>query len=76
MTNGDYDTLDLAGVLRGLGLSCKEAREVGKYYIECPWEHEHSQKGNGTDTVIWQNGEGWPSFHCSHAIVQGARYKT
>ncbi|WP_405329593.1 VapE domain-containing protein [Fibrobacter sp.] len=46
----------------------------GTLYIPCPWESEHSDKGNGTDTCyfpIGTNGHERGGFKCLHAHCQG-----
>lgn len=46
----------------------------GTLYIPCPWESEHSNKGNGTDTCyfpIGTNGHERGGFKCLHAHCQG-----
>lgn len=46
----------------------------GALYIPCPWESEHSDKGNGTDTCyfpIGTNGHERGGFKCLHAHCQG-----
>ena len=46
----------------------------GALYILCPWESEHSDKGNGTDTCyfpIGTNGHERGGFKCLHAHCQG-----
>jgi len=58
--------LDVVGLFSGRGLLLQQA-ESEKFWVTCPWEHEHSSTGP-TDTVIWA-GE-WPTFHCSHAHCQ------
>jgi hypothetical protein len=61
---GDLNTLDLVGVFEALGYPVTEAAP-GKYWVTCLWSHEHSSTGR-SDTVVWQPGNSWPEFHCSH----------
>jgi hypothetical protein len=50
-------------------------REVdGTLYVPCPWESEHSDKGNDTSTCyfpIGTNGHERGGFKCLHAHCQG-----
>src|SRR5215831_13505776 len=66
---GDLDTLDLVSVFQDQGHEVKE-KATGKYHVTCPWAHEHSKDKLG-DTVVWQSGTGWPTFHCSHNHCEG-----
>lgn len=59
--------LDAVGLFSSRGLYLREAG-IGKHWVICPWEHEHSTTGE-TDTVVWE-GE-WPTFHCSHSHCNG-----
>jgi len=61
---GDLRTLDLVGTLEDLGYPVIEAAP-GKYWVRCPWSHEHGFTGR-SDSVVWQPGDSWPEFHCSH----------
>lgn len=42
---------------------------LGRHAVRCPWEDEHSTVSHRYDssTVIFENPDGWPVFHCSHA---------
>jgi len=68
---GDLSTLDLVGVFEALGYSTSEV-EAGKYWVKCPWAHEHSWT-HPKDTVIWQDNNSWPEFHCSHNHCEGRK---
>jgi AAA domain-containing protein/bifunctional DNA primase/polymerase-like protein len=83
--NGDHDyswlarfpgcnirELDLVGLLREVGIICRETSVRDKYAIRCPWHEEHTMNGGELDAVIWQWGrDRWPSFHCLHAHCEG-----
>jgi hypothetical protein len=68
---GDLSTLDLVGVFQTLGYPATETAP-NKYWVKCPWSHEHSFNGR-SDTVIWQQGDTWPEFLCSHNHCRGIR---
>lgn len=69
---GDYRTLDAVLWFKDQGLY-KRPAFGGKHYVTCPWVAEHSSVDHPhkTDTVIWEGGENWPTFHCSHAHCDG-----
>jgi hypothetical protein len=72
---GDYSTLDAVRWFDAHGHYRRPLGD-GKHAVVCPWEHEHSQKGDARDTstVLWETSTaGWPSFHCSHAHCDGRR---
>ena len=54
---------DIVGAFSQAGLYLQPTQEIGKHFVTCPWQHEHSETG-ATDTVVFE-GE-WPQFHCSH----------
>lgn len=69
---GDYRTLDVVGWFTAHGLY-KRSLGSGKHAVFCPWQHEHTtpSTATSTDSVVWQAGEGWPTFHCSHSHCEG-----
>jgi hypothetical protein len=70
---GDYSTLDVAGWFASRGMYRRSLID-GKHAVACPWGHEHSSidPPHSTATVVWEaRGEGWPTFHCSHAHCAG-----
>ena len=74
--NGDYNTLDAVSWFRAHGLY---RRSLGTYNgtprhaVKCPFESDHSDTSTDQDTstVIFENGSGWPGFHCSHDHCDG-----
>lgn len=63
----------LASWLVGSNLVRDRAAD-GTLYIPCPWESEHSDKGNNTSTCyfpIGTNGHERGGFKCLHAHCQG-----
>jgi hypothetical protein len=60
-----YETFDMVQFFKDEGLY---KRDVGgsKHDVHCP-NIRHTDGG----TVVWQDGSGWPSFHCSHHKCSG-----
>ncbi|MCZ2291631.1 MAG: hypothetical protein LC125_06750 [Burkholderiales bacterium] len=74
-SSGDYNTLDVVAWFAA-HQSYRRPLADGKHAARCPWTHEHSTEptANDTSTVVWQSdGNGWPTFHCSHAHCHGRR---
>ena len=69
---GDYRTLDVVGWFASNGHYLRDLGE-GKHAVVCPWSNEHSEDGNGTDTVVWEASGGWPAFRCLHAHCDDRR---
>ena len=69
---GDYSTLDIVSWFQAhshyIGLLKDNAHAV-----DCPWIAEHTSAGppTGSDTVIFENGDGWPGFYCHHSHCAG-----
>lgn len=65
---GDFTTLDVVAWFSAHGAYRRQLAE-GKHAVQCPWIDQHSTAPppNGSDTVVWEARDGWPSFHCSHA---------
>ena len=70
--SGDYSTLDVVAWFKAHG-QYHEPADLGKHYVRCPWEAEHSDgiDAQRKDTVIWEAEHVWPTFHCSHAHCEG-----
>lgn len=71
---GDLRTLDLRKVLVDAGIADEPDGDEDKFFVECPWEDQHTTSGNGTDVVVFcdPNTKGFPfSFHCSHDHCSG-----
>jgi putative DNA primase/helicase len=67
---GDLRTLDLRKLLKAAKLvDDTVADDDDKVFVPCPWGHQHTTGGNGTDTVCLHDpdakGFAW-TFHCSH----------
>lgn len=65
---GDLRTLDLRKLLVDAGLT-DENTDDDKVFVKCPWEDQHTTRGNGTDVVVFHDADakGFPwTFHCSH----------
>lgn len=60
-----YGTFDMVQFFKDEGLYKRHAGG-SKHDVNCPNIH-HSDGG----TVVWQDGQGWPSFHCSHHKCAG-----
>jgi len=78
---GNLKTMRLDDLFDELGLRGKllDADE-GKQSVKCPWHREHSDGGkdwrpNKTDTVIWNETDGFPAFRCLHAHCEGRNLK-
>ena len=69
---GDFNTLDVVAWMKAHGLYIVDLAP-GKHSIRCPWGDEHTTPSppNGSDTVVWEAGDAWPTFHCSHAHCVG-----
>ena len=65
---GDYSTLDIVGWFAAHD-AYRRPLVNGKHAVRCPWVGDHSTAPppNGSDTVVWEAINRWPSFHCSHA---------
>jgi P4 family phage/plasmid primase-like protien len=69
---GDLRTLDLRTLLANAGLTDKptdDDKDDDKVFVQCPWEDQHTTRGNGTDVVVFRDPDtkGFPfTFHCSH----------
>jgi DNA polymerase-1 len=70
---GDLKTLNLIGLCKKLGIYGQLlAADEYKHSIQCPWESEHTDKGEPwrperSDTAIFVNPGQIPSFKCLHA---------
>jgi DNA polymerase-1 len=67
----DLRTLDVTAVMDSLGHlgECLDP-DHNKWSVRCPWGAEHSNgpaDGPGSDTVIFNQPETMPGFHCLHA---------
>jgi putative DNA primase/helicase len=60
---GDLRTLDIRKLLPADMLN---GERDGKIFVPCPWSGQHTTRGNGTDTVLFFDGNSTPTFHCSH----------
>jgi putative DNA primase/helicase len=60
---GDLRTLDIRKLLPGDMIN---GERDGKVFVPCPWSDQHTTRGNGTDTVLFFDGNSTPTFHCSH----------
>ena len=74
--DGDYRTLDIVAWFAAHGLLRRPLstyQGIPRYAARCPWEDEHSSPSHDMDTstVIFEAGEGWPGFSCSHAHCEG-----
>ena len=74
--DGDYRTLDIVAWFAAHGLLRRPLstyQGIPRYAARCPWEDEHSTPSHDMDTstVIFEAGEGWPGFSCSHAHCEG-----
>ena len=68
---GDWLTLDIVALFRAEGLYLRAIGD-GKHGVKCPWESEHTSGSNGTDTVVFEAGDGsGPGFQCLHAHCEG-----
>jgi hypothetical protein len=69
---GDYATLDVVAWFTNHGVY-RAPLTAGKHAVHCPWSCEHTTVNplNGSDTVIWEATENWPTFHCSHLHCHG-----
>lgn len=51
-----------------------DPRNPGKWFVVCPWSHEHTAAGDGTDTAFYEahtNGYAGAAFVCQHAHCAG-----
>lgn len=67
---GDLRTLDLRKVLVDAGIAEPADADEDKIFVRCPWQDQHTTRGNGTDVVVFRDPDtkGFPwTFHCSHA---------
>lgn len=64
-----FETLDLKGLMRELGIETRGTSDPRKWALKCPWIREHTSGMGMLDATIWQwpNAEYWPSFKCFHA---------
>jgi hypothetical protein len=67
---GDYSTLDIVAWLQSHGLYIRPLSGIA-HAVRCPWRAEHSSKGGGSETVIFEPSGGGPGFHCHHAHCSG-----
>lgn len=66
---GDLRTLDLRKLLVDAGLADPADDDEDKYFVRCPWEDQHTTRGNGTDVVVFHDpdAKGFAhTWHCSH----------
>lgn len=66
----NYQHLDLADILAGLGCEVGQASDWGggiKRRCTCPWHGEHSGGVDDDAAVIFQRPGQWPGWHCSHS---------
>jgi len=66
---GDLRTLDLRKLLVDAGLADPADGDEDKYFVRCPWEDQHTTRGNGTDVVVFHDpdAKGFAhAWHCSH----------
>ena len=48
-------------------------KHSGKYYVNCPYQNNHTgQKQGKTDSYVFDDGSGW-AFYCSHAHCANKR---
>lgn len=71
--SGDLRTLDIVGLFEFHDLYRKPARKPGMHFVDCPWEHEHSDpnEDRDSDTAIFESEHGErPGFDCKHDHCQ------
>lgn len=53
------------------GLFLGSTGQTGKYYVRCPWAHEHTGTTELSDTVLYAEPDREATFTCSHASCAG-----
>lgn len=60
-----FETFDAAAFMTEKGLMRRRI-SAAKYEVICPNHNEHTNAAT-EGTVLYQDGSGWPVFHCGHA---------
>lgn len=69
--SGDYSTLDVVAWFGAHGAYRRPLGD-GKHAVCCPWSASHTTVSTtGSDSVVWEATNRWPTFHCSHMHCDG-----
>lgn len=60
---GDYQTLDIVGWSKAVGIYVSPD-SLGRHHVICPWKHEHSDQHAAA--MIFENLGSYPGFNCFH----------
>jgi predicted P-loop ATPase len=74
---GDYKSIDLFGWAQSNGARpVQEQDGERKVFVVCPWRETHTDGKQGPkDSYLFDKGDGWPIFKCSHGHCQGHGFK-